>query len=248
MANYQWTAGIINNCLRGTLNMTTTNNAVNVTLTGQSGTGAFVGTTSPTLVTPALGTPASGVLTNCTGLPVGTGLATGTDSAVLVTGSTGTPVWSGTMTNGQIIIGSTGATPTAATLTAGAGISITNGAASITIAATGAGETWSVVTTATNMVVGNGYITNSGSQVVLTLPTTAAVGTSLSVIGMGSGGWQIAQNASQNVQVGSVSSTVGTGGTVTSANRYDSIDLICTVANTTWTVLGAPQSAGLTIA
>jgi len=34
-----------------------------------TGTGAPVRATSPTLVTPALGTPASGVLTNCTGLP-----------------------------------------------------------------------------------------------------------------------------------------------------------------------------------
>lgn len=227
--------------------MTTTNNAVNVTLTGQSGTGAFVGTTSPTLVTPALGTPASGVLTNATGLPYTTGIATGTASAVAVTNSSGTPTWSGTMTNGQLIIGNTSGTPTAATITAGAGITVTNGAGSITIAASGAGETWNTVTTATNMVVGNGYITNSGSQVVLTLPTTAAVGTSLSVIGRGTGGWQIAQNASQNIQVGSVSSTTGTGGSVTSANQFDSIDLICTVANTTWTVLGAPQSAGLTI-
>ena len=31
--------------------------------------------TSPTLVTPALGTPASGVLTNCTGLPVASGVS-----------------------------------------------------------------------------------------------------------------------------------------------------------------------------
>ncbi len=31
--------------------------------------------TNSTLVTPALGTPASGVLTNCTGLPVGTGIS-----------------------------------------------------------------------------------------------------------------------------------------------------------------------------
>ena len=40
-----------------------------------TGTGDVVMSTSPTLVTPALGTPSSGVLTNCTGLPQ-TGLAT----------------------------------------------------------------------------------------------------------------------------------------------------------------------------
>lgn len=45
----------------------TTNNAVNTTLAGQTGTGTFVGSTSPTLVTPLLGTPTSGVLTNTTG-------------------------------------------------------------------------------------------------------------------------------------------------------------------------------------
>ena len=38
-------------------------------LTDEPGTGGAVFATSPTLVTPALGTPASGVLTNATGLP-----------------------------------------------------------------------------------------------------------------------------------------------------------------------------------
>ena len=84
-------------------------NSVGVGLSGASGTGNFAGTTSPTFVTPTLGTPVSGVLTTCTGLPVGTGLATATDSAVLVSGSTGTPVWSSTMTNGQVVIGYTSA-------------------------------------------------------------------------------------------------------------------------------------------
>ena len=37
-------------------------------LTDETGTGSAVFATSPTLVTPALGTPASGVLTNCTGV------------------------------------------------------------------------------------------------------------------------------------------------------------------------------------
>lgn len=38
-------------------------------ISNETGTGSLVFATSPTLVTPALGTPASGVLTNCTGLP-----------------------------------------------------------------------------------------------------------------------------------------------------------------------------------
>ena len=39
-------------------------------VTDETGTGSLVFATSPTLVTPVLGTPASGTLTNCTGLPV----------------------------------------------------------------------------------------------------------------------------------------------------------------------------------
>lgn len=56
-------------------------------VTGETGTGALVFATSPTLVTPALGTPASGVLTNCTGTAAG--LTSGVASAVAVGGITG---------------------------------------------------------------------------------------------------------------------------------------------------------------
>lgn len=44
-------------------------------VTTSTGSGSVVLSTSPTLTTPALGTPTSGTLTNCTGLPISTGVS-----------------------------------------------------------------------------------------------------------------------------------------------------------------------------
>lgn len=61
----------------GVTTLLATPNSTNLrTMVGDgTGTGALVFGTSPTLSNPALGTPASGVLTNCTGLPIATGVA-----------------------------------------------------------------------------------------------------------------------------------------------------------------------------
>ena len=67
--------------------------ALKTALTDETGIGAAVFATSPTLVTPLLGTPTSGVLTNCTGLIVaggGTGNSTFTAYSVICAGTTAT--------------------------------------------------------------------------------------------------------------------------------------------------------------
>ena len=61
----------------GTIEVTGHTKFEGVTSTGATGTGKIVYDTSPTLVTPALGTPASGALTNCTGYPSASTTVTG---------------------------------------------------------------------------------------------------------------------------------------------------------------------------
>jgi len=54
-------------------------------LTDETGSGAAVFATSPTLTTPILGTPSSGTLSSCTGLPISTGVSgLGTGIATLL--------------------------------------------------------------------------------------------------------------------------------------------------------------------
>ena len=87
------------------------------------------------------------------------------------------------------------------------------------------------------MAAGAGYTTNNGASIVtFTLPVTAAYGTLIAVMGVSAGGWAVAQNAGQHINFGSMSTTVGVTGSLASMAASDQVFLLCTVANTTWTV------------
>jgi hypothetical protein len=170
----------------------------------------------------------------------GAGTFTGvtvTQHDILIGGSSN-GITSLALTNGQLAIGNTGSDPSAATITAGTGVSIVNGTGSITINSVGVGLTWTVVTGTTQAAaVNNGYIANNAGTVVVTLPSTAAVGSIVAVTGINNAtGWQIAQNAGQQINFGTAATTSGTGGSLASTKTFDTVFLLCTVANTNWTV------------
>jgi len=143
-------------------------------VTDETGTGNLVFTNSPTLVTPALGTPSAAVLTNATGLPLTTGVTgllpvanggTGTATPSLV--GSATLVVTGTWPNQTLTAVGSGfgdvAGPSSATdsnLVAFDGTSgkLIKQASTVTVAQGGTGLS---TLTANNVILGNGTSTPS---------------------------------------------------------------------------------------
>lgn len=132
------------------------------TLTDETGTGAAVFATSPTLVTPALGTPTSVNLTNGTSLPESG--VTSLVSDLALKAPLASPTFTGTVT---IPNGSGLGTPTTLALTNATGLPISTGVSGL---ATGA-ATFLGTSTSANLASLLTDKTGSGSAVFATSPT-----------------------------------------------------------------------------
>jgi len=103
------------------------------------------------------------------------------------------------------------------------------------------GFNWVEETGATRaLIVNQGVIGNRGTAQTFTLPATAALGSTFRIINKGAGLITIAQNAGQSINLGSATSTVGVGGSLTAVTQFCSISFVCTTADTTFTVIDAP--------
>ncbi len=116
-------------------------------------------------------------------------------------------------------------------------ISITGSGDNVTFNATGGGLAWTEVTTTSQaMAVNSGYIANNAALVTLTLPATAAIGSTFEIMGKGTGGWLLAQNAGQTVYFGNMATTTGATGSLASTHQRDTLTVICVTADTDFQV------------
>jgi hypothetical protein len=233
--------GNINTFGAGSISISGTGSTLTTQLTGLTQYNVLAGVSSNTITSispstagiPLISEGASMYPAFGTALVVGggTGSSTFNINGPVISGTTTTsPLTALTLTSGQVVIGGT-STPAAATLSAGNGISITNGNNSITISSPGGGFTWSDESTSFAASAGNGYFVTATSTATLT--SSPSQGNSIAfVVDSASGILTIQANTGQFIQLGTAKSA--SAGVCVSNKNGDSIVLVYRASDSIW--------------
>lgn len=88
----------------------------------------------------------------------------------------------------------------------------------------------------------NGYTANNPiARINFVLPAIIGYGKIFRIVGKEVGLWEVTQNAGQRIYLGNLATTVGVGGKIQSTHARDCIEMLCTVANTEFTIINGPQ-------